>query len=353
VGIEECEPKHTFDEELRSLIRKSNEYCFASNISKNLFETKTVCYFYLLTIGQIIIGSLGALQQKDCLVFHIVERSLFEYLLDLMIVSKEDDAQFNKQFAKYHHFSLYLKRDIIDDFKDVIPQAQERYISEIIEMYPKLLENTNDTKSKLIKPDWQKIEKKAFDKVIRKGWTGLSYQEKLFAVLVMYTVNVDRKTGLEKWNTVRKQLESTLGLEWKSLSFNEQADRIVKEIQGEYGMQQLGLESLDANMQLFQKGFKFASEYTHPTPRSIVPRFSPIEDTYELEYSFKEESIQGARQLLYLVYSSAIIAASSFFGNVDGRPLKDWFQKWSACSPSIWKWLFTKTNERDATRPSH
>lgn len=344
MGIEESDPKQTFDEELRVLIRKSNEYCLANNITRTLFETRTICYFYLLSIGQIIIGTLGALIQKDCLVSHIVARSLFEYLLDLMIVAKQDDLQFNKRFAKYHCLSLYLKRDIIDSYKDQIPQAHERYLSEIIETYPEFLNNTTDAKSRLIIPDWRKVER-ASSKLIRTGWIGLSYTEKLFAVLVMYTVNIDYIVGLKKWQTVSQRLQSTNGLNWESFSFNEKSDMIIKEIQAEAGMQQLGLESLDVNMQLFQKGFKFASEYTHPTPRSVVPHLNPMEGTFELHYHFGERSMQDAKQLLYLLYSSAISAVSPLFGQVEGKPLSHWFKKWTVQSPVISNWLFPNRSD--------
>ena len=346
-------PSEQFKEEFLRIISKVELFIRQQSPSKSLLETKTICYCYLLTIGQIIHADLAALSTGDLVVHQIVMRSLTEYLLDLMLVAKRNRNDFNRQFAGFHRLSIYFKRELIDEYKGQIAATREQYFKEVIEAYPEMFDTEPGAGPNLISPDWNKIEKQLKQR-IRKGWTGLSFKQKLFCVLLEHATTAHKEdSALKLWQRAEATEKRVRGQGWDKLSFNEKADAIIRNLQREAGLEVVGLSSVDPNLVWLLKAYGLGSDFTHPTPRSVVPHLDLQRETFQLEYDFDEGVLDMAQQGLFMLYTSAAYSASPVFVQQDRKTLRQQYDRWTVQSPAIKSWYLEALKRACATSPRH
>jgi len=310
-------------------------------LSKNLHETQTICHLYLTTIGQAAKGLLHSLAGRDALVFKISQRSLFEYVLDLALVGYRNDVDFNRRFAFYHKLTLYLKRDIVDTYRWAIPRAHRDYFTALVSTFQDILVADSTNTSGLIIPDFKKAEKRARQFIVR-GWTGLAFDDKLKTVLVELSCGYKRfPDPVKKWKDVDESLCKCDQDQWAESSFLDKAEAILKHIQTELSIPSNGMDSIDPILTMLHMGFKFGSEFTHPTPRGVVPNLDLEKDTFDLFYEYDNTTLIEAEQLLYLLYSSAVAFASAALPVEEGCTLREQFEEWSKKKPNINNWVMS------------
>lgn len=333
--------------DIASVIDKTTQAIRDQGISKNLHVTRTLCYLYLLSMGELVKGALSCLGSDSVLCHRILERSLFDYLLDLLLIAKRDDEDLNKQFAHYHDATLGYMGHIINLHRDMIGPMKARSAEAIYSYYPHLLpEYARDSTA----IDDGAVEKAA-KALISKAWTRFSFVDKLKTVMIEHAIGVlDGHTkAISTWDKKVAHLKKSIQ-NWEDLSFETQADLVLKAIQEGAGLDPIGLASLDPSFRRAFSNFKFGSEFTHPTPRAVVPHLKIQTGEFELTYRFSDSTFRLAELQCWLIYSSAVSGANAHLDDIGDDSLSRFYESECVRTLNLGNWIRKKAEERiDAT----
>ncbi len=336
----------SYRSELVALTDRTLDWLRRDEVRANRFNIETVAYCLMTSISQLVKGALGTITESDLLSYQIMRRSLVEYLLDLMFLSKQQGDLYTRRLRSLHDVTIWLKRDMIDspDYREYLPKARDRFLDAIAKEYKefltKKLEGDDKRKGRKI-ADLKDVEAAMRD-VVNKGWTLLDVRSRLQVVCVLYTVGApDNASALSQWSAAESRV-SKGHKNWRELPWMAKADIIIKHLQSEANLAESGKEALDEAVGVILKAFRFGSEYTHPTSRSIFPHFNPSDHSFHLNHKHPAARLRQVEETLFLLFRSAVKSVSPLFSRPGEESLHRQFDGWAARSETIRKRLFDR-----------
>ncbi len=261
--------------------RKLDQYEYVNDLN----NTITLARCFLISIISLIQSAYQALEIRNLLGHRVLARSLLDYTVDLMYIALHKDTALNDQFVNYCKLFLYWTADEIKSFPGEIPRLKREYKEYVRVAYPDVVNKAEnvlgDDSAKL----WHEIDRKM--NKYRKGWTGLNFHEKV---------------------------------------------SVIEKMMG-------GPDTAIPGLRYF---FKTLSNYTHPTPYSAVPHFSPRDCSFKFYYDFTDEALREAEEMLFSLLEFSVRGFAQALGGNRGLELHEFFKQQTKSCPNILSWLFPK-----------
>lgn len=253
---------------------------YSQKLSRNIQETKTLCYCQLVSIFEIIQAAYSVLQVRYSLAACIIARSLLEHVIDEFYVALRDDVWINKLFSKYHLMTQYWFRDMIQYSQDEVPRVVREYREYVSSDYMNLIPKHKKSKKAILTSD--EMDKQIKRKYLR-GWSG--------------------QTFTDRANEVKRMIEPY---------FLDESDTRFMALENSEG---------DLFFNNLEKYFKFYSNYTHPTAYSSVPHFNPKKGSFEFSYQYLDKTLKMQESFLVLCCDESIRGFSITLGKEEGQEL--------------------------------
>ncbi len=332
----------TFQQEFSQILDNSKLWLKnrSTGLSQALGCTDTLCYFYLMSIEELVRGTLAALREGHLLIERIVSRSLIDYLLDLHLICIRDDEQFNREFVDLRRYCVWCKRDAIDYHREELREAKhsyDKYIQEAVERTGSQL-GPKQLKQGAVIPSVEEIARQC-ERRAKGGWTGLDFSQKLRAVLVESLLGpLSEHKADSIWNRCQEQLRKDDPTGWSHCGFWTQAELTLRKVLVEHNRPPSDIAELDPSLSMALQGWRFGSEFVHPSPRSVVAGLNMKTGEFQWNYEQTDDKYTFAEQLLYLVYRSAVKAASPHLTPQRETPFYKEFQRWTNRTTALRKW---------------
>lgn len=273
-------------------------------LSKNLYDTKTLTYFFLLTFKDMIRCSIYSIDNKLLISNRVLIRSVAEYYVDLLYLMFSNNIDTNKQFAKYHTITRHKLREMIEFHRSDIPRIEKEFIEQVLNDYPEFLKDEKLTikKGHLYQPNFEKIGKRV-QGIYKNGWTGYSFFDR-FKIIITFLVFNEFDNELSLWNDAEKEIKEN-DKEWSSKSLSTKIIEIIEKIRTSKEKSiHCEFEKIDPFINLLISNFRFYSEYTHPTPRSVIPHLELTNYDFKMEWDIKDDIFNDDWKYILLLTTS-------------------------------------------------
>jgi len=185
-------------------------------------------------------------------------RSILEHNIDMHYLALENKPGLNRQFFNYYRLLLYWERNRIEYYKEIIPWTKEQYQEYVYQNFPDIAKTAKSKELILTASE--------FDKAV-------------------------------KWKYMRS---------WSGLDFSSRVDRVHKLLSQKFP------DRLKWDDTPKRRGFEFYfgsySNYTHPSPFSVLPNLAPRLSDYDLDYVANSSIMESCEEGLILAADYCIRA---------------------------------------------
>lgn len=230
------------------------------------------------TIFEMIRGAYFAIEMREGVVFNIICRSLTEHLIDLLYIASNNSIKLNKRFVNYPKLLLYWNRREYQHIKSEIASIEKQYRDYIIDEFQDMIRNLQPHAPASVVPDMNEIDRKIKD-IYKKSWTGLDTVSR-----------INKIEYIDESKTIKDYLPFA---------------------------------------------FKNLSNYTHPTPYSCLPHFSPPNNSYEYQYDKSSDNLEVEEGVLFLALSFSVETFCLVLDKDDSKELHSLFEQLVSKSPLL------------------
>lgn len=342
--------KGRFRAEFRRLLRFVEGHVGNIECSKNLQSTQTLCRCFLVSIVHMLRGADAALGVRSVNSHHTICRSVFEHITDLMFIALRKDSGINKQFAHYYRFILYKRMgDHLDILRGENPRIKAEYQQYLLDVIVSK-EQEESLESTDVQDFKYKSVQNTIDRQLTKSWTGMDFQQRIKTVLAEAALGATLKNPMSTYNLAENKAKETIGKKepdrWESMNFTERATATIGTICQDAGKAlSQDYELMGPFLEMATFGFITNSQYTHPTPYSVVPHLDPRRDSFELEYRFHDSVLDGAEKEQFLLLCSAVNGFSICLPLRKAVVFREGFHCQIKTSPQISAWYLSEIDD--------
>jgi hypothetical protein len=248
-------------------------------------------------------GAIAALEVRSVKSFNVIYRALLEHTVDLRYIVVLNNEHLNLRFINYYKIILHKNRKQISTQQQEVPRIEKEFEEYILNFMNDIIKEFEKKKNGKELIDWSHLTKLIY-KRFSNSWTGQSFSQRV------------------------KEIKS--------------ADKQVSYLRSK------GRPAQDPLLEDVSYFWSIYSSYTHPTPYSAIPHFSPRDQSFQPRYSYSNDLLLQREKYLFLILEFNVETYSISFDN----DFYIEFMKKAASNPKLYK-MYENVKEQNATRSRH